>query len=88
MSNFLKFTSNMNKEVYVVYFGGNSFQEPVVYSTRELALEFIELYLKDIEENGEYHVRYKSENGESIYYNLENNNGGMIRIGMSKETII
>lgn len=78
----------MNKEVYVVYFGGNAFESPIVYDTKEKALDFIKNYLKNIEEKGEYHVRYKSEGKDTIQYNLINNNGGVVLVNMSKEPIL
>lgn len=78
----------MNKEVYVVYFGGNAFVSPIVYDTKEKALDFIKNYLENIEKKGEYHVRYKSEGKDTIQYNLINNNGGVVLVNMSKESIL
>lgn len=78
----------MEKKIYVVYFGGNAYQSPVVFDTEEKAVDFMETYIKEEEKKGEYHVRYKSEEKDSIYYNLENANGGMIRVAMSVEEIL
>ena len=78
----------MNKKVYVVYFGGNTFQSPFVFGTEEEAVDFMETCIKEEEKKGEYHVRYKDVDKDSIHYNLENTNGGMIRVAMDVEEVL
>ena len=78
----------MNKKVYVVSFSGNTFQAPFFFSTVEKAVDFMETYVKEEEKKGEYHVRYKDVDKDSIHYNLENTNGGMIRVAMDVEEVL